>query len=112
MGHAHPGRAGPGPQRFSALHTKVAGISQKMLSHNLKSLVRAGLVARSVNPTVPPQVTYSLTPLGADLAEQLCALIHWFGAHTGELFAAQSSCDRAVATSDAGAETGAGAAGG
>ncbi|WP_212612972.1 winged helix-turn-helix transcriptional regulator [Pseudonocardia hierapolitana] len=29
--------------------------------------MRDGLVAREVEPTVPPQVTYSLTPLGSEL---------------------------------------------
>jgi hypothetical protein len=61
------------------LHARVGGISQKMLSQNLKALVRAGLVARHVAPTNPPQVTYSLTELGASLAGPLTDLIRWFG---------------------------------
>ncbi|MCA2212303.1 winged helix-turn-helix transcriptional regulator [Jidongwangia harbinensis] len=82
-----------GPHRFSALATRVEGVSQKMLSHNLKALVRAGLVHRAVEPTVPPQVTYSLTALGADLAGPLCALIHWFGANAPALQEAQARHD-------------------
>lgn len=82
-----------GPRRFSALHAKVGGISQKMLSQNLKALVRAGLVERSVKPTVPPQVTYTLTDLGVGVTGPLCALIHWFGAHTQELLEAQIRYD-------------------
>src|SRR4051794_24864112 len=66
-----------GPHRFSQLQVRIGGISQKMLSHNLKALVRAGLVDRHVNPTTPPQVTYSLTPLGTSLAMPLTELIHW-----------------------------------
>ena len=86
-----------GPHRFAALHEKVAGISEKMLSQTLKQLVRAGLVDRSVRETVPPQVTYSLTVLGSDLATPLCQLIHWIGSHTDELLAAQSDYDTAAA---------------
>ncbi|WP_424950513.1 winged helix-turn-helix transcriptional regulator [Deinococcus sp.] len=82
-----------GPLRFSALNARVEGISQKMLSQNLKALVRAGLVDRAVIPTVPPQVTYSLTALGADLTPLLYSLIHWIGEHTGELLTAQASYD-------------------
>ena len=82
-----------GPYRFSALHAKVSGISQKMLSQNLKTLVRAGLVERSVEPTVPPQVTYTLTELGADLTRPLYALMHWIGAHTEQLLEAQARYD-------------------
>jgi DNA-binding HxlR family transcriptional regulator len=84
-----------GPHRFAALRDKVAGISEKMLSQTLKQLVRAGLVHRSVEPTVPPQVTYSLTALGSDLATPLCQLIHWIGQHTDELLSSQKRYDAA-----------------
>ncbi|GAA2482359.1 helix-turn-helix domain-containing protein [Winogradskya consettensis] len=82
-----------GPYRFSALHGRVGGISEKMLSQNLKALVRYGLVARDVEPTVPPQVTYSLTELGVSLAGPLTELLGWFGRHRDELFAAQGRYD-------------------
>jgi DNA-binding HxlR family transcriptional regulator len=82
-----------GPHRFNALQRRVAGISQKMLSQHLKELVRAGLIRRDIEPTVPPQVTYSLTPLGQDLAGPLCSLIHWIGAHSGDLLQAQARYD-------------------
>ena len=85
----------PGPMRFSGLHQHIDGISQKMLSQYLKSLVRYGLVDRLVEPTVPPQVTYSLTPLGQSLAQQLCALLSWFSANTPALEAAQQRYDAA-----------------
>lgn len=82
-----------GPHRFAQLHTRVGGISQKMLSQNLKALTRAGLVAREVAPTNPPQVTYSLTDLGVSLAGPLTDLIRWFGGHGEELLAAQERYD-------------------
>src|SRR5215469_6670136 len=64
-----------GPHRFAQLHARVGGISQKMLSQNLKAPTRAGLVDREVAPTIPPQVTYSLTELGVSLAGPLTELI-------------------------------------
>lgn len=82
-----------GPHRFSALHARVGGISQKMLSQNLKALARAGLVDREVEPTIPPQVTYSLTDLGVSLAGPLTALLGWFGQHRDELAEAQERYD-------------------
>jgi DNA-binding HxlR family transcriptional regulator len=82
-----------GPHRFAALHTRIEGISQKMLSQNLKALVRAGLIARSVKATVPPQVTYSLTALGTEMTVPLLTLMQWIGEHTHELIAAQRHYD-------------------
>ncbi|MFD5885868.1 winged helix-turn-helix transcriptional regulator [Streptomyces sp. NPDC060334] len=95
--HRRNGRCGrsgiAGPHRFAQLHARVGGISQKMLSQNLKALARAGLVARHVAPTTPPQVTYSLTELGVSLAGPLTDLIRWFGEHGDELLAAQKHYD-------------------
>src|SRR4051812_44925184 len=82
-----------GPHRYAELRRRVDGISEKMLSQNLKALTRAGLVHRDVEPTVPPKVTYSLTPLGRDLATPLCALINWVGTHADQLLGAQAEHD-------------------
>lgn len=75
------------PHRFADLRRRVEGISEKMLAQNLKALTGYGLVHREVEPVVPPQVTYSLTPLGQDLAAPLFALVHWVGQHEEELLA-------------------------
>lgn len=79
-----------GPYRYSALHHRIGGISQQMLSRNLKSLVGYGLVDRSKQANFPPHVTYTLTARGAELAEPLCALIHRVGAHAHELLQDQA----------------------
>ena len=42
----------------------VAGISQQMLTRTLRGLERDGIVTRTILPTSPPQVEYSLTALG------------------------------------------------
>lgn len=56
-----------GPQRFNALLKLIPGVSQKVLTERLRALEIAGIIARDYKPTVPPQVTYSLTQRGADL---------------------------------------------
>ena len=56
-----------GPTRFGELKRRVAGISAKMLTERLRMLEEAGMVLRDHQPTVPPQVTYSLTPRGQEL---------------------------------------------
>src|SRR5690349_20006813 len=57
------------PMRFNALRRAIEGISQKMLSQVLKSLDRDGLIRRRVIAAVPVTVEYSMTPLGATLAD-------------------------------------------
>jgi DNA-binding HxlR family transcriptional regulator len=65
------------PTRFNELKRKIGGISQQMLTRTLRSLEGDGLVSRKVHPSIPPQVEYSLTPLGHSLAQPLLALGTW-----------------------------------
>jgi DNA-binding HxlR family transcriptional regulator len=60
-----------GPQRFGELKRRVAGVSAKMLTERLRTLEGAGLVRREYEATIPPKVTYSLTPRGHELDEVL-----------------------------------------
>ncbi len=79
--------------RFNDLQRAVEGLSQRMLTRTLRSLVRDGLVARTVYPTVPPAVEYALTPLGRSLLEPLSALADWAVAHQSEITAARRAAD-------------------
>jgi DNA-binding HxlR family transcriptional regulator len=82
-----------GPQRFHVLRDRIGGISEKMLSQNLRLLVRDGLVDREVAPTSPPQVTYALTPIGTELAEHLRGIVAWIVARSPDIIAAQERHD-------------------
>lgn len=84
-----------GPLRFNELKRRIEAISQKMLSHTLKSLERDGLVTRTVFPTVPVTVEYALTDLGRTLSRTVDALQVWAEAHIDEVTAAQERYDRA-----------------
>lgn len=66
-----------GPTRFSAIGTRVGGISQKMLAQTLRGLEADGLVTRTVYAEVPPRVEYELTALGRSLQVPLQALEDW-----------------------------------
>ena len=67
-----------GPMRFNALQRDIPGVSQQMLSRDLKELENAGVVSRTVNPTVPPQVEYALTNAGERLIPILKELGDWW----------------------------------
>jgi len=66
-----------GPQRFNELKRLVEGISQRMLTLNLRGLEREGLVSRKIFPTIPPKVEYALTDLGNSLCIHVIALGQW-----------------------------------
>jgi DNA-binding HxlR family transcriptional regulator len=74
---------GQRPHRYNELHRAIEGISQRMLTRTLRGLEADGLVDRTVAATVPPSVSYSLTPLGRSLLEPLSALADWAVAHAG-----------------------------
>ncbi|WP_017594957.1 winged helix-turn-helix transcriptional regulator [Nocardiopsis potens] len=82
-----------GPVRFAGLRDRIGGISEKMLSQTLRTLARDGLVERTVEPTTPPQVSYSLTALGAELTEPLGGLVDWIARRAPEVIAAQEAYD-------------------
>ena len=65
------------PHRFSELKRQIGGISQQMLTLTLKTLERDGMVARTVRPTTPPQVSYELTELGRSLSNTVHQLAKW-----------------------------------
>lgn len=60
-----------GPTRFGVLKRLIPGISSRMLTERLRMLEKARVVHRHYEPTVPPQVTYSLTTRGEDLGQVL-----------------------------------------
>lgn len=63
--------------RFSELERAIPGVSQKMLSQQLREFERDGLVTRTVHPEVPPRVEYALTPYGRAVCPALDALLRW-----------------------------------
>ncbi|MED1785288.1 helix-turn-helix domain-containing protein [Brevibacillus fortis] len=68
-----------GPIRTGELKRLVTGISQKMLTVQLKELERDGLITRKTYDQVPPKVEYALTEYGESLKEVLKVLCDWGG---------------------------------
>ncbi|NRA29431.1 MAG: helix-turn-helix transcriptional regulator [Parvularculaceae bacterium] len=66
-----------GTMRFNELNRAVGGVTQRVLTKQLRELEEDGLVAREVYPVVPPKVEYSLTAKGRSLEPILIALRQW-----------------------------------
>ena len=68
-----------GPLRFNALQRRIPDISKRLLTQSLRNLERDGFVVRTVFPTKPPAVEYSLSSLGVSLLSPIEALMIWAG---------------------------------
>lgn len=76
--------------RWGELRRGVEGISEKMLAQTLKLLEQDGFVLREAQPTIPPRVDYSLTPLGLELADRLLPLVSWIADNTSRILPSPS----------------------
>ena len=66
-----------GVKRFSELQRAVTGVTQKVLTQQLRDMERDGIVTRKVYAQVPPRVEYSITPLGSSLKPVVEAMHRW-----------------------------------
>lgn len=66
-----------GTKRFGELKKSVTGITQKVLTSNLRQMESSGLVQRKVYAEVPPRVEYSLTETGFSLKPILDSMVQW-----------------------------------
>jgi DNA-binding HxlR family transcriptional regulator len=82
-----------GPRRFNELKRLVDGISQRMLTLNLRGLEREGLISRKIFPTIPPKVEYALTDLGKTLCMHVIALGQWAEENFDAITAARAAFD-------------------
>lgn len=67
--------------RFGELHRLIPGVSQKMLTQQLRELEADKIVHRKVYQEVPPKVEYSITAYGKTLHPILESLGNWGEAH-------------------------------
>lgn len=63
------------PARFRELFRAVEGISERMLSKNLKVLEKEGLIYRQDYHEIPPRVEYGLTEGGRKIAKSVLNVI-------------------------------------
>jgi len=68
-----------GTLRFSELKRRIPGVTQRMLTQQLRDLERHGLVQRLFYPEIPPRVEYSVTDLGRSLHPIFKSVCDWAG---------------------------------
>lgn len=84
---------GSGPLRFTKIKRSIDGISPRMLTVTLRALERDGILTRTVYSVMPPNVTYSLTPMGRTLLTATAPLIAWSVEHLPALDRARHDYD-------------------
>ena len=65
------------PWRFNEMLRSIPGISQKVLTDNLRALENDGIITRTVFPEVPPRVEYALSELGDSMRPIIDAMQAW-----------------------------------
>lgn len=65
------------PWRFNEMLRSIPGISQKVLTDNLRAMEKDGIIIRTVYPEVPPRVEYSLSELGDSMRPIIQAMESW-----------------------------------
>lgn len=70
-----------GPHRFAELRDRLPGVSEKVLTQQLRQMEADGLITRRDYREVPPRVEYSITPLGLSLNDAVTAMSAWGKRH-------------------------------
>ncbi len=73
-----------GTKRFSEIKKLIPGITQKMLTQQLREMEDQGIVHRKIYPVIPPKVEYTLTAYGLTLTPILDAMAAWGNIHRGK----------------------------
>ncbi|WP_082077251.1 helix-turn-helix domain-containing protein [Bradyrhizobium sp. LTSPM299] len=68
-------------RRFGELRQSIPGVTQHMLTTQLRDLEANGLVKRTVYPEVPPRVEYEMTPSAKALKPVFDELYRWAQEH-------------------------------
>lgn len=72
------------PWRFNELRKSLEGISQKVLTDNLRQLEEDGIITRTIYPEVPPRVEYALSELGESMRPIIKSMEEWGKKYKGE----------------------------
>jgi DNA-binding HxlR family transcriptional regulator len=65
------------PRGFAEMRELLPGVSEKVLTAQLRQLEKDGVIQRKIKASVPPRVSYCLTKAGSDLIPMMTELCHW-----------------------------------
>lgn len=65
------------PFRFGELRRAIPGISEKVLTDNLRAMEKDGIITRTVFPEVPPRTEYALSELGNTMRPIIESMATW-----------------------------------
>ncbi len=72
-----------GPRRFSEIRELLPGVSEKVLTAQLRELERDGVIKRIPDGNTPPRVDYMLSDAGTELIPVMEAMCSWGSKHLG-----------------------------
>ncbi len=72
-----------GSRRFAQIRDLLPGVSEKVLTDQLRQLERDGVIKRLVTDSVPPRVDYMLSNAGNELVPVMDAMCDWGKKHLG-----------------------------
>ena len=72
-----------GRHRFAEIRDLLPGVSEKVLTSQLRELERDGVIRRVATPVVPPRVDYILSDAGEELVPVMEAMCRWGTKHLG-----------------------------
>ena len=72
-----------GTKRFAEIRDLLSGVSEKVLTEQLRQLEENGVLRRLVTPSVPPRVNYELTAAGEELIPIMQCMCDWGSKHLG-----------------------------
>jgi DNA-binding HxlR family transcriptional regulator len=70
-------------RRFAELRDLLPGVSEKVLTAQLRQLQKDGVLRRIAAPSVPPRVDYELTEAGRELIPIMQSMCDWGQKHLG-----------------------------
>ena len=82
-----------GPLRFNELKRQIGSVSQKMLTQQLKELIRDGIITRKQYAEIPPRVEYKQTELAESLKPVFKSLTDWSGVNGQSVLDARKKYD-------------------